>query len=797
MAASRLGFGGNAVKLTTYRLAACVVSIAAFSLAGCAGGAGAKVQSAKRVESGYDAGSTQIAVLGVAPWQDVAAALNPNFQLTGEQALTKTLATTQLFSSQMIDAMNASLTAGLPTISTTSTQTTSQSTDKPEPQVFYSATTTKAPGVAPAAGTALSTTKPGALGPLASFTPGVEASVQYATAASLFQEVQLLNRQTQMPMLRKGYRPYLVRLQVTVMPNARGMPYDTYADIAFMAPRPEGPATIAASAPAPIVVPLLATDVAEQSLQSRAAEILRQLSLNVTGQVNGAGLAAGLGRARDDLAQALGTDINAVSTVARVNDNTMRVRLGAVNTGSSRYSILPRANVVTVLLLIPKEKTLGYTPASVPVVMHTWFRDAQSGARLPAVGATFDEDRVAFLKEVIAKTGMTYGFDAYCANSPIYHAYARYVLAVETAKQKAKASGLPAPAPPPSPQQPDERLTVSLGEAADARLCKKTTSAATYGLNAEEWAGQFLYALGGRTSTGTFGDFRGNLEALRLEYFADALWVNLAHLFGSTSDASATAFLPVVVPQSLPPSQQALLLDDGAAQASATLVGARGLKADQLSATLVTTSAPVVTVPASSLQMSGGNILVAFPSPKAWSLAGDGTPILTGAIRLRAANGDGEIVTCVAPTDAQPAPAVADEPPKECGQDFAVSYRFKAADLKLAYNLVTPVNTVVIQEKGVGAFTFAIKRNKAIADDKAATTLRADGAVITSVSNALAEDKDYSWKLGSEGLVTVNLAQLLPGQKFNLVLKSANEASQTITVEAKAQETAKSDKESK
>jgi hypothetical protein len=187
-----------------------------------------------------------------------------------------------------------------------------------------------------------------------------------------------------------------MRLQVSVLPHARAEPYDVYGDVAFMPPEltsagdPGVPkAEVEAACPAmrdvPTVIPLLVTDIAEQSLQSRAVEIMRQLGLALGGTIQGVALGADFGNARDEIAQVLGADINALSTVARLNANTIRVRFGASNTGSSRYAILPRTNTVTVLVLVPSEQVAGCRLESVPVAMHTRLRHAETGELLPDI----------------------------------------------------------------------------------------------------------------------------------------------------------------------------------------------------------------------------------------------------------------------------------------------------------------------------------------------------------------------------------------------------------------------------
>ena len=132
----------------------------------------------------------------------------------------------------------------------------------------------------------------------------------------------------------------------------------------------------------PIIVPLLVTDAAETSLQSRAVEIVRQLSGALSGQLYNIGAAGNLSGLRDEIAAALGNDVNALSTVAELKGNVVRVRLGAAYQASSKYAMLPRANTVTLLVLVPGKETIGYEPRFLPIALRTRLRDARTGELL-------------------------------------------------------------------------------------------------------------------------------------------------------------------------------------------------------------------------------------------------------------------------------------------------------------------------------------------------------------------------------------------------------------------------------
>jgi hypothetical protein len=204
--------------------------------------------------------------------------------------------------------------------------------------------------------------------------------LEYLAATALYQEVQLLNRYIQDAALRRDYKPYVVRLQIGVTPYARNMPYDVYATLAFFGDRPGKPERLpidTARRPAEpsthrgvaarrrqehpqsltpvLVTPLLVTDNLEGALKSRAVNTIRDfvLALSVlTGKVD---VDSKLTAYTDKLSRVLGTDLNSLFTVSQVNDNSVRVRLGAARQATSGHAMIPRTHNVTLLVLVPNE----------------------------------------------------------------------------------------------------------------------------------------------------------------------------------------------------------------------------------------------------------------------------------------------------------------------------------------------------------------------------------------------------------------------------------------------------------
>jgi hypothetical protein len=176
-----------------------------------------------------DAGSTHVAVLSVAPWDDYVSSLQPAFSITPDDALQQAAATTKDLEDKFVSSLGVALKLAPPTSSFSSSQTTGSA---------ESTTRTRAAGDVSKVADATGPTTPAAssLGPAASVltTPTViEPMLRYSLATALFQEVNLLNRYVKDAAKRKRFDPYVVRMQITLLPRAHREPYDAYTTVAF------------------------------------------------------------------------------------------------------------------------------------------------------------------------------------------------------------------------------------------------------------------------------------------------------------------------------------------------------------------------------------------------------------------------------------------------------------------------------------------------------------------------------------------------------------------------------------
>jgi len=358
---------------------------------------------------------------GVTDWDDVASELQPTFKMDSATALASAIPTTQSFDERLYDALTASLQVGLPT--TTSSRTTKEVTDPETGELVTSVdnSRTRASGQAPAAAP-FSPTGAAALAALGSQTLGEDPMLKYLAATALQQEVALLNRYVKDQVRWPGSQAFVVRLQLTVLPNARTMPYDIETDITLHSEDEQSRAGLALSSMAvPAaqgmtvesvknaagaiedrrtqcavgsfdtlqILPMIVTDNLEGLRAARATDNVRQLALALMGTAGNVGAAGQFGRTTEALRRAEGRDTNSLLTVAKLSDDTVRVRLGAVQ--SARYGHVMNARNHFVSLVVIVRPCVGRDlksyiddgPRTLTAVTRTNFRDGDTGQSLP------------------------------------------------------------------------------------------------------------------------------------------------------------------------------------------------------------------------------------------------------------------------------------------------------------------------------------------------------------------------------------------------------------------------------
>ena len=339
-----------------------------------------------------------VAVLAVAPWSHYASALQPQFPLDAQDALDKVVRDT----SSALESKNRSL--GL---SAAVTQDPDKSGILRAPDTSsYSQNMFSVPGVG----------RP-------------DAMLEYWAATSLYQEVQLLNRTVRDAAIPSGYRPYLVRLQISLLPRRRNEPYDAYTTLSFFTPESapaaagggagdsaglalQPPATRLRSAPesrrallpgtGPCVLPLVATDNLEGSQQSRSSQDTQNLALALLGFPGSLAIEGSAQLFQSELqAQLRARDLNSLLTVARLSENSLRVRLGAMQQASARFAMVPRNHYVTLLLMVPEE-----APPVVDLVAETTLVDTETGAELEGTSEARIADLFAGVRSHVGEPGL-------------------------------------------------------------------------------------------------------------------------------------------------------------------------------------------------------------------------------------------------------------------------------------------------------------------------------------------------------------------------------------------------------
>lgn len=357
---------------------------AAASLVACQSAGG--VFESERAANMREAGSVHLAVLAVAPWSDYVAALQPNFSLTADAALAKVTKDSRW---QMQDSFS---TARAGAQSTFRVQPNNQGGTGLEPAQIAGV-----PQNGQGGNVAMRVEPASPLDPETQ--TGADSMLKYTAASALFQEVQLLNRHVRDAAIPAGFRPYMVRLQVSLMPSRRHAPYDAYTTLSFFIPGERKPDEALGDSASlwlrstsdeiflqpfgngPKVLPLVVTDNLEASVQSRSYERVRSL-MGAFLDFPGSSFieptySAMLEKALRD--QVFGRDINSLLTVARLSENTLRIRLGAQQEATSSYAMVPRNHNITLLLMAPEG-----APALMEVVAKTVLVDAENGRALPA-----------------------------------------------------------------------------------------------------------------------------------------------------------------------------------------------------------------------------------------------------------------------------------------------------------------------------------------------------------------------------------------------------------------------------
>lgn len=389
-------------------------------------------QDQRLVETAEDVGFAHVSVLSVAPWHEIEGMLQPSFDLTPEDARQRALPVTVRWEEKLMLALIGKVGVGADKPATPNAETKDQPGFKDWDK----------------------------------FEAANNPMLEYQLANALYQEVQILNNYVRYAAQSKDCEAFLVRLQVSIMPLAHDMPYDTYVNIGFMTepehlrkvmkrdlettseinreirdrlcaqadPKRNTPqqdldklckdsATVfqrtdpmfslnckddkrcSDISDTPKAIPLLVTDSLEAAQTLTSAKLLMQAAAAVKRSFEGDAVGAELGAALDKERTKGRKDLTSTMTVTRVWDNFLRARFGAVRTDEKTYAMVPRNHNISILLLVPRCMFVG-DKAQMVVTSSADFADAFTGKLLPVNtvdGAkTLKKLAAAYTKEDIA-----------------------------------------------------------------------------------------------------------------------------------------------------------------------------------------------------------------------------------------------------------------------------------------------------------------------------------------------------------------------------------------------------------
>ena len=373
-------------------------------LAGCVGNAPKLLDLPDSAEK---AANVYVAAYPAVPWDEISDQLDPKHNLTIEQARGLAVQTTQLQVSQFLSTFAAGLAIGLPQRATIGTQLLNA-----DGSTTTTGSRSTGSGTPPASsGMASSPITDAALAGDLSKGPavvGVDGSTLLTAATALYQQAKILDNQIAKAIRPKGYRAHLITLQVNLQPVRRDLPYDTFINVSFapgtwmeaLATSPTTQKPVASLMPAVIIYPLIITDALEASSTGRSIEQIRQAALSIAGVAGVVGVNAGVAGGSDTLDSTVNLDKNSLVTVGRVNDSTLRIRLGAANGGVRKFTMVPRTYNVSMVVLT-RDIDAAHMIESLSVVTRSTLRDATTGEPLERGAALNRGDLVTRVNSLV------------------------------------------------------------------------------------------------------------------------------------------------------------------------------------------------------------------------------------------------------------------------------------------------------------------------------------------------------------------------------------------------------------
>jgi hypothetical protein len=572
----------------------CIVSQSAF------GGGPGTVPSLTAVNSYIapepsqnNVGDVYVSVTGIRSLDEVIDDLQPTFPITAQSALQIAVPDTKNTLASALSAFSGSL--GLGITSPTSTPTI--------------------PSNAPPTAQTL----PGGLTNILGTTLAMDPVSEYQAAASLYQQVKLLNESIKDAPRFKGYDAYILTVQVTLIPYQRNAPYDAYADLSFFAGTNDAPSPpSSADESLALIFPILTSDQLEAANDQQSINNLTSFSLALSAAYHGVGAQAAISQLNQNLNAIMGNNLNSLLTIGKVTQNTVALRLGARNsTTTNGLTMVPEAHTIAFLVMAPHEAN------ELEMISDVTLRDAANGKLLQLDLKTWGEEIQAEFDNKI--------FGGYLGLSPIQihglwedQCQKAEKLQQETLTNASVPTGLEGVAEP----QPiswrwdyEQKLMNDVNNplipsAAFAGFCYDFTN---YFSNGTKFNAKYM-----KSNPDVLAGIQSTIASFNTVNY-DSLWQDITKIQVSQYENDLTS-LPHWRPK-LPPTNQAILYIDDGQSTTFTLNSGKAVSsaASKISAELtLTNDTPSVTskiLYSDQIQTIGSEIKVTFPSISSMSSA--------------------------------------------------------------------------------------------------------------------------------------------------------------------------------
>ncbi|KPD14768.1 hypothetical protein ADM96_37555 [Burkholderia sp. ST111] len=734
--------------------------------------------------------------------------------------------------------------------------------------VSTTSTTTTAPGVIPAVPSGVPAGTQSLTPAANAGTLGIDPELRYKAANYLNEQVQLLNKEVQYASAQKCMVPYVVKLRIAVMLHKPRIAYSAHTFVSFFnedAPKARAAQIAAAASEAtmateasddacqagplvvPTVVPLLAADNINVALKSNTAEMATQLGFALSLMEHGVGASGNLGYLKQAIHSISDQEMSSTLTVTMQSTNTLYARI-APNNEYDDPALIGETYDIAVLLLVPRgyfndaptgnkssidagktmraptkdkfsasdaEKTKNASahndssgkPVKIELAVVTQLRDAKNGEVLNIAG----EDALANAFDKFVKKWVSVDpakIAAWDSLSPQEKQDISRPLVqdVEIANLSGFYEQLDTVGPPaytcPTTMTKSAASTVATSEVAARAIpqhAPHSQNETQVGESADDdHSKQGVH----KTRSPCFFDSR----------LAFALWNDLALALATVPNINTDFQVPRASNLTIPPQQDALVLDDGKQNAQVTLYNVGGTSAAGFGAYLTiapasaqgNTGKPVnLAVQSMTLDPIAHTLTLTFPSPQKWGLR-TSTPAPQGQTPPKADKRGKAIKVAQTPTNADALYIFASctDSTQLCPeydgplsmQAHIVTSASDAAAGSPDFKVTQGSNVIDEANDGKGVMSIVISGLKPQKNQPAAsvavTVTGADVGLATDSAGTALTLGDNGYVIRQNGTYTFNLFNLSPGAKVTATAQQMKSAASGTSAKVGAPATA-------